>query len=44
MWDDDKYWLPKVLDEKRLRASFIFKKENDENIVDSHSMEEVDIF
>jgi len=24
MWDDDKFWLPKVLDGKKLKAKFIF--------------------
>jgi len=26
MWDDDKHWLPLVLEGKRLKADFIFKK------------------
>jgi len=24
MWDDDKYWLPKILEGKKLKAKFIF--------------------
>ncbi len=27
-WDDDKYWLPSVLNGKKLRAKFSFNKEN----------------
>ncbi len=26
MWDDDKYWLPKILQGKKLKAKFIFKQ------------------
>ena len=26
MWDDDKHWLPKVLQGKKLKAKFIFKQ------------------
>lgn len=26
MWDDDKFWLPKVLDGKKIKAEFIFGK------------------
>jgi 8-oxo-dGTP pyrophosphatase MutT (NUDIX family) len=26
MWDDDKYWLPRVLEGKKIRASFTFKE------------------
>ncbi len=33
MWDDDKYWLPLILRGKKLRAKFVFKQENGENIV-----------
>ena len=25
MWDDDKFWLPKILQGKKLKAKFIFK-------------------
>ena len=34
MWDDDKHWLPLILEGKTLNATFIFKEENGENIVD----------
>ena len=27
MWDDDKHWLPHVLEEKKLKAKFVFDKE-----------------
>ena len=26
MWDDDKFWLPKILAGKRLKANFLFEK------------------
>ncbi len=26
MWDDDKLWLPKVLEGKKLRANFVFRE------------------
>ena len=26
MWPDDKFWLPKVLAGKKVKAEFIFKK------------------
>lgn len=26
MWDDDKYWLPYILEGKKIKADFIFKK------------------
>jgi len=29
MWDDDKYWLPFVLDGKKLKANFVFDKDNE---------------
>ncbi|MDR2828320.1 MAG: 8-oxo-dGTP diphosphatase [Acholeplasmatales bacterium] len=37
MWDDDKYWLPLVLDGKRVRAKFIFNKnvEDEKGIIDN---------
>jgi len=28
MWDDDKYWLPKVLDGKKVKGKFSFGKDN----------------
>ena len=26
MWDDDKFWLPQILEGKKLKAKFTFKK------------------
>ena len=26
MWDDDKFWLPKILEGKKLKAKFVFKQ------------------
>ncbi|MBZ9572714.1 8-oxo-dGTP diphosphatase [Patescibacteria group bacterium] len=26
MWDDDKFWLPQILEGKKLKANFVFKK------------------
>ena len=34
MWDDDKYWLPLVLEGKCLRGTVISKEENGEHLVD----------
>lgn len=34
MWDDDKHWLPHVLEEKKLKAKFVFDKE--EKIADQN--------
>lgn len=34
MWDDDKYWLPLVLEGKCLRGTVVFKDVNGENLVD----------
>ena len=31
MWSDDSYWLPKVLENKKIRASFTFGP-NDETL------------
>ena len=42
MWDDDKYWLPKVLDGKILKAKFVFKPEGNEHINDQREIKEVD--
>jgi hypothetical protein len=44
MWDDDKYWLPKVLEGKRLKAIFVFKQQGEDNIVDNHEIKEVESF
>lgn len=39
MWDDDKYWLPLVLEGKCLRGTVIFKEENGKNLVDYKEIE-----
>ena len=39
MWDDDKFWLPCVLEGKKLEADFIFK--NGE-IIDTHNIKIVE--
>jgi 8-oxo-dGTP pyrophosphatase MutT (NUDIX family) len=39
MWDDDKFWLPEVLQGKKVRARFIFKKGE---IIDKHIIEPAD--
>src|SRR3989338_11323340 len=39
MWDDDKHWLPLVLDGKKFKGYFVFKPEGNENIVDNKSLE-----
>ena len=41
MWDDDKHWLPIVLAGKKISASFIFRPENNENVVASKEIKEV---
>jgi len=41
MWDDDKHWLPHVLEEKKLKAKFVFDKE--EKIAD-HNIEFIEKF
>lgn len=41
MWDDDQYWLPLILDGKKLNATFIFRPENGENIVDYKDIKEI---
>lgn len=41
MWDDDKHWLPLVLAGQKLNATFIFKPENNENVVASKEIIEV---
>ena len=41
MWDDDKHWLPLVLMGQKLYASFVFKPENNENVVASKEIKEV---
>lgn len=32
MWDDDQYWLPHFIKERRFKASFVFNEEN--NVVE----------
>ncbi|MBS3081942.1 8-oxo-dGTP diphosphatase [Candidatus Pacearchaeota archaeon] len=44
MWDDDKHWLPLVLEGKKFNGYFIFKELNGENIVNLKNIEEVDSF
>jgi len=44
MWDDDKYWVPHVIHGKKLRATFVFKNENNENIVAKKLIKEVSYF
>ena len=39
MWDDDKIWLPLVLEGKKINASFVFG--NDNAKVTDHSIEEL---
>lgn len=41
MWPDDPYWLPQVLDGKKIRASFVMDK--DDSLLE-HSVEEVSNF
>jgi 8-oxo-dGTP pyrophosphatase MutT (NUDIX family) len=41
MWDDDKYWLPKVLDGKILKAKFVFKLEGNEHVNDRQEIDEL---
>lgn len=43
MWDDDKHWLPLTLQGKKLRASFIFREQDGDNVVDYKKIEEVDV-
>lgn len=41
MWDDDKVWLPKILEGKKLKADFIFKEGE---IISSHNVEVIEEF
>ena len=36
MWDDDKYWLPRVLDGKKIKGVFHFGGDN--NALDNHAI------
>ena len=42
MWDDDKYWLPEILDGKKVKGSIVFREVNQENIVHENDLELVD--
>ncbi len=44
MWDDDKYWLPKVIDGKILKAKFVFRLEGNEHVNDKQEIKEVGSF
>ncbi len=44
MWDDDKYWLPRVIDGKILKAKFVFRLEGNEHINDQQEIKEVECF
>ena len=39
MWDSDRYWLPRILEGKRIKATFIWKEDNE--TVDKYSIDEV---
>lgn len=41
MWDDDKFWLPHILEGKKLRARFTFKKGE---IIDRQDIKIIDNF
>ena len=41
MWDDDKYWLPKALEDKRLKGAFYF---NEKRKVERKELSEVKYF
>lgn len=41
MWDDDKVWLPKILEGKKLKADFIFKEGE---IISSQKVEVIEEF
>jgi len=42
MWDDDKHWMPYVLEKKKIKAKFYFKE--DCNTIDMHNIVEVEGF
>ncbi|MGV8142497.1 MAG: 8-oxo-dGTP diphosphatase [Candidatus Pacearchaeota archaeon] len=44
MWDDDKHWLPLVLEGKKVKGHFVFKEVNKENLVHQKELTEVDSF
>lgn len=41
MWDDDKFWLPKILKGEKLKADFVFKKGE---IIDKQSIKFINNF
>ena len=41
MWDDDKIWLPEILEGKKLKADFVFKEGE---IIAEHNVEFVENF
>jgi 8-oxo-dGTP pyrophosphatase MutT (NUDIX family) len=41
MWDDDKFWLPGVLRDKKLKANFVFKQGE---IIDKHNIKFINNF
>jgi len=38
MWDDDKYWLDRIVKGEKLSGYFVFKNVNGENIVDKQEL------
>jgi 8-oxo-dGTP pyrophosphatase MutT (NUDIX family) len=43
MWEDDVFWLPPVLQSKKLIGNFAFRSDDDENGSGSNPLEKVDI-
>lgn len=44
MWDDDKYWLDRVINEEKLEGYFVFKDVNGKNVVDRQRIGTVEGF
>ena len=42
MWDDDKHWLPKVLEGKKVKGYIVFREVNQENIISENGLSVVD--
>ena len=42
MWQDDKHWLPLILQDKKVRASFVFKEDNER--IQDMKLEEIEEF
>ncbi|NIO23314.1 MAG: NUDIX domain-containing protein [Candidatus Aenigmarchaeota archaeon] len=42
MWADDKHWLPLVLQEKQVKANFVFKEDNES--IENMDLEETKTF